>query len=57
LKLAISSDDINNRHKAGLRKIFRRKRDTRDEEVTESKLGLALPAPANLTYIIISQIH
>ncbi|CAB4014982.1 Hypothetical predicted protein [Paramuricea clavata] len=35
LKLAISSDDINNRHKAGLRKIFRRKRDTKDEEVTE----------------------
>ncbi|XP_028397668.1 uncharacterized protein LOC114521417 [Dendronephthya gigantea] len=33
LKLAISSDDINNRHKAGLRKIFRRKRDANDEEI------------------------
>jgi hypothetical protein len=38
LRLAISSDDINNRHKAGLRKIFRRKRDIQDEKAIESKL-------------------
>lgn len=38
LKLAISSDDINNRHEVGLRKIFRRKRDVEDEEEIEGKL-------------------
>ena len=38
LKLAISSDDINIRHKAGLRKIFRRKRDIKDENEIEGKL-------------------
>lgn len=38
-KLAISSDDINNRHKAGLRKIFRRrKRDIKDDEEIDSEL-------------------
>ena len=36
LRLAVLSDDINNRHKSGLRKIFRRKRDTEDKEAIEN---------------------
>lgn len=38
LKLAISSDDINNRHKVGLRKVFRQKRHADiDDDVPECK--------------------